>query len=351
MKRKMRRRYPPRKKTPGKERLDREYLEVQRKAAEDEVRKITLKYEYGVMNEISIERLCAIGKPAVPLLIEYLDKEKKGMRWTAVFALGELKDKDATEPLIRRFGIETDTEIRTAILYSLGGIGDPRASRLMVAAMDDPDHGTMLASTRALGEAGDAIAVPILARALGGEDTAIAEAALNSLEEMAKRGIDISPAIEALRKALFIKEQKIRKPAISALSTAAKTGVDIDSAIDDIGDLIHSMILDPLEEAKEMLDLAFWATSYAAANGSDRAIEKLEQQLGSEESIFRKWAARGLIIVIRNNPGTVKKIAEVIMRFANSAWMMEEAHTNSREFIQMTRYLGKMVDELKEQAR
>ncbi len=95
----------------------------------------------GAVQRSCLHSLVEIGPKAFDSLIQLLEDPQEAVRYAAIEALGRLKDKRATEPLIRQ----------------LNG-GDAYAS---------------LVAARALGEIGDPTAIPALLKAFGNKDVDI----------------------------------------------------------------------------------------------------------------------------------------------------------------------------------
>lgn len=77
------------------------------------------------VREAAFDMLIAAGEPAIPHLIEALGDSHEPLVIRAVLALGALRAKDATEPLIAL--LETEGEKTPAIIWALGEIRDNRA--------------------------------------------------------------------------------------------------------------------------------------------------------------------------------------------------------------------------------
>lgn len=76
---------------------------------------------------------------AVPLLLTALDDESWDVRLNTVEALGTFRDRRAVQPLMKRFEVDDDDQVRYECLTSLGLIGDPAAVDLLVKGTSDED--------------------------------------------------------------------------------------------------------------------------------------------------------------------------------------------------------------------
>lgn len=76
--------------------------------------------------------LLAIGRPAVDILITYLEDEDWLVREAAADLLGKIGDGRAVEPLMERIRVDQDTGVKELAVKSLGHIGDSRPADLFV---------------------------------------------------------------------------------------------------------------------------------------------------------------------------------------------------------------------------
>jgi HEAT repeat protein len=82
-----------------------------------------------------VVELLPIGRPAVEILIDYLDDEDWVVREAAADLLGKLGDSRAVEPLMERLRYDTDTGVKELALKALGLIGDARPLKLYIEAI------------------------------------------------------------------------------------------------------------------------------------------------------------------------------------------------------------------------
>jgi HEAT repeat protein len=85
----------------------------------------------GVRQETVIQ-LHRIGRPAVEILLEYLDDDDWIVREAAADTLGKIGDVRAVEPLMDRLRSDKDTGVKEHALKSLGLIGDSRPVELFI---------------------------------------------------------------------------------------------------------------------------------------------------------------------------------------------------------------------------
>ncbi|MDR4471096.1 MAG: HEAT repeat domain-containing protein [Nitrospira sp.] len=79
--------------------------------------------------------LLGIGRPAVEILIEYLEDDDWLIREAAADLLGKIGDVRAVEPLMTRLEKDKDTGVKEYAVKSLGLIGDPRPAQLYIEAI------------------------------------------------------------------------------------------------------------------------------------------------------------------------------------------------------------------------
>lgn len=83
----------------------------------------------------AVIELLPIGRPAVEILIEYLDDEDWVVREAAADLLGKLGDVRAVESLMERLRTDKDTGVKELALKALGLIGDARPLKLYIEAI------------------------------------------------------------------------------------------------------------------------------------------------------------------------------------------------------------------------
>ncbi len=76
--------------------------------------------------------LLGIGRPAVEILIEYLDDDDWVVREAAADLLGKIADSRAVEPLTTRLRVDMDTGVKEFTVKALGLIGDSSPVDLLV---------------------------------------------------------------------------------------------------------------------------------------------------------------------------------------------------------------------------
>jgi HEAT repeat protein len=107
----------------------------------------------------------------LPLLLEILINEPDySIRAGAAGALGYLQDIRAFEPLVRTLYEDTDWLVRFSSAVSLGNLKDPRAHDVLIQALDSAEVVLHQAAIAALGEIRDLDAVDHILRFAQSED-------------------------------------------------------------------------------------------------------------------------------------------------------------------------------------
>ena len=120
------------------------------------------------VDEVAVEALVNIGKPAVTPLIAALKDKNKRIRAYVAETLGKIKDVRAVEPLLKTLGDENDDDwVRGKTAVALGKIKDVRAVEPLITMLNNdagPDSDFIGGVTWALGQIGDVRAIePLIA--------------------------------------------------------------------------------------------------------------------------------------------------------------------------------------------
>lgn len=135
----------------------------------------------GEMKEESVwnweEEFSGLGDDPVPGLVGALGAADIATRWKAAFALGQVGDARAVEPLVgcldfsRKFVAgEGEFTLNMVASWALGRIGDFRAVEPLVRALEDECTDFAWIAAWALGEIGDTRAIRPLEAALARDD-------------------------------------------------------------------------------------------------------------------------------------------------------------------------------------
>lgn len=164
------------------------------------------------VREQAAAALGAIGdrRAVEPLLVALASKDDEVLAAVAT-ALGALGDARAGEPLLALLTVASpDTFSKKSIITALGQLKMSDAVTPLIVLCKATDESICLVAVKALGEIGDARAIPVLSAMVNGVNLPKANAALTALGN-----IDAPEALSACRTALSIN----RTTPLSALST------------------------------------------------------------------------------------------------------------------------------------
>ena len=97
------------------------------------------------------------------------------------FVMARLVKKRSLKELVQQLRTDPEGDGRVSAAYALGGIGDPRATRALSAALASTDREVRLAAATALGQIGGEKIFQMLMRKLRSRDWAVREAAVHGL--------------------------------------------------------------------------------------------------------------------------------------------------------------------------
>ena len=135
-----------------------------------------------------IRILGKIGKPAVVPLIGKLDDLNKDVTELSVRILGDIKDTVAVRPLIKLLN-QDNYNIRSNVCESLGKIGDKSAFQDLSLRMGDSVEVVRKSAAVALGRIKDVQAIPYLIRGLSDKHYSVRMTSANSLTELGEPSI------------------------------------------------------------------------------------------------------------------------------------------------------------------
>ncbi|NVM30815.1 MAG: HEAT repeat domain-containing protein [Candidatus Helarchaeota archaeon] len=218
---------------------------------------------YYAARALGYNRIVKVVEP----LIESINDEDSLVRYTVVFALMQIGDKRALEPLVIFFKNLNETttnskssQLKEGFMKFLGGLNDPKAVAPLLTYLTDEIRDVRLEAVNALGKIGDKRAVePLIAR-LNDEAAWVRWSAAESLGKVGD-----SRAIEPLIACLQIDNYNMRRSAAEALGEIGdkkavtpliKLLKDYDghmqvSAIEALGKIQDNRAIDPLEPLLE----------------------------------------------------------------------------------------------------
>jgi HEAT repeat protein len=142
------------------------------------------------------------GKAALPDLLGALDKDDDAaVQAMAARMIGDLGATEAGDRLIARMKAEYDPDVRIALTEALRKIKPPKATDLLIEALEDQNVGVRTEAARALGEMKERKAVgPIIRFLSPDEDTQVTVAMLKALANITGNRIEFTETDDASQK-------------------------------------------------------------------------------------------------------------------------------------------------------
>ena len=219
--------------------------------------------------------LARINPPPVSELVDALEHQDPYLRKNAVSLLGVLGSDAAVAPLSRLLGSDPAVDVRCAAAAALGDIGDARAVPGLVQALSTPDEDIRYSVVTALGKVGGEAAAEALLRILNSADTDLRGYAAEALGHTRSPGA-VGPLIDVLKTG---KDVFVRRSAAEALGRIGGS-----TAADALGDALHDTQI--RDKAKTALIAV-----------GEPATETLLNALRSRESAVRQSAAEALGVI------------------------------------------------------
>jgi tetratricopeptide (TPR) repeat protein len=243
---------------------------------------LVTELRYGLVGDRSesSERLEELSRQALPALTDALQSDDVGQKTMAIRLLGDLRAGPAA-PSLARIAVDPKSSIRSLAMMSVARIGDERASRTLIRALDNDDPGVRDMATWALGYT-------------GGSD------AVDALVEIVREGQSWTQQALAAISLGRIGDPKAAKALIDAFDNAKgsqssdSTAVAIVWGLGRAGDpSAVPKLREALERGtKESRSVAAWSL---ARIGDDAALEALLDAYWSEEPVQREVGGRGLV--------------------------------------------------------
>jgi HEAT repeat protein len=228
--------------------------------------------------------LAKIGKPAVEMLLPFLESKDEELAIGAASALGKIGDKSAAEgvlALFQRIGWRSDMVVlfygvdpRSELAEAAARLGGRRAAEILIPSLKDPSEFVRERTAKALGETNCPEGVPPLAEALNDESESVRMNAAGSLGKI-RDPRAVEPLATLLDKE---RKQKVREAATEALGRMG--GPAVDSLI--------ALINDTSRLGREKAVQALGMTK------DRRAVEPLIEYLGDDSYRVRYAAAKAL---------------------------------------------------------
>lgn len=265
--------------------------------------------------ELASYALVKIGNPAINDLLDALEKEELRVGAAEVLkslgyipadetsqiwywiGLGEEDElvkigSSAVEPLILYLGNQDD-EVRQFAIYALGEIGDSRAIDPLVEALNDSEEYTVRwSAVMALGKIDNLSAIEALITAFKDERQEVRNAAIDALAQIGE------PAIEPLTEAIYSNEIGVPNNSFMALGEIG-------------GQQVITLITDIINNPDESMTNSFYApAALVKANDDDASV--LFPFLEDESTV---WVYKSLIDL--GQEGTEDELIEALFKFGD----------------------------------
>lgn len=199
--------------------------------------------------------LVKIGGPAVPALIEALGHRNSLIAANAAEALGEIGDARAVAPLLPLLHARYHWTRREAAA-ALGKLGDPHAGAALLPMLDDPHQEVREAAAGALGHLKEPRAVEPLRRALDDPADEVQVAAAIALEQLDATEI----LLEALRRGSPAVRACVAADLVPEALSASQRSRAIEALLANLADSDHE-VRDCAAQALRALDAQPSSTS------------------------------------------------------------------------------------------
>lgn len=213
-----------------------------------------------------------LGAAAVPYLLERVEDQDRIRREHVIAALGSLGTREAVTP-IGRVLRQTGLERRYVAAWALGEIGDAAAIPVLIAALDDEDAEVRKYATRSLIKLDRAALVPLsdFLRSATPRGAAGAIRALGDIGDPSVVPVLLSQSGGANRPEVFLALGKLKDPRAEAALIAGLGDRDWRVRMN------AALALGPV--------------------GSSAAVPALRKGLDDEVMVVREWSARSLGVI------------------------------------------------------
>ncbi len=150
---------------------------------------------------MALNKLGASPEQMVDGYLKVLSSHFSEARGSAVYALGELGDKMAVEPLIARLG-DNDSDVRQSAARALGKLGDKRAVEPLMERLGDGHPYVRQSAAKALGELGDRRAVEPLRKLLSKTSRTIQISEYGYYNEILSSSTEDNPEYQVIEAAI-----------------------------------------------------------------------------------------------------------------------------------------------------
>lgn len=163
-------------------------------------------------------------REAIPEIRKHLDNKDDSMRYAAIYALGDLDDK---ESILQIRGMLNVEQVHLAVIYALGKLNDKESIPELRRFINNNETCTRNTAICALSRLGDKELIPIARKFLNTDDTEM-PTRLTSLDALAE--LDDKESIPRIKELLKDEYEWMRKMAEEALKKLGVTDEEIQKA-------------------------------------------------------------------------------------------------------------------------
>lgn len=245
----------------------------------------------------AIDLLIALGKPAIPYLIEAFETESRDVRKFVIDIIGEIPDKSSL-PLLLSALRDGDDNVRASAVEHLGKLREPSVVDALIEILGSGDLWTAYPAADALGKIGDKRAVAPLVVALGAK--ALREPVLRSLACFPEPG-----NLDHVIPLLATPSRGVKEEALRCVAKYYGFGVSEEIIADKmrrhLGDSAFGLLMDSAWSPKA--DVRVAAILLLGILKDSRAFGPLLEMSGEEG--FTEEIRRAMIFIGREYPGHI----------------------------------------------
>ncbi len=250
-------------------------------------------------------------------------------RWSSAYALGELRNLIAVDPLIMAIR-DRDFDVRRAVIEALGKISDPKATPYIISALDDQEREVKIAAIKALGKLKDRRATkPLIEflKFLDVSDYDLRKFVVHQLGEI-KDPLAVDILLELL------KDTSISQYVIRALVKIGEEAVEpLIQALQDKDETVRKLSCFALGKIRSLR-----AVDYLIEKLKDKNREVQEEAVRSLGRLADKKAVDYLVDILENNKYLQLQSALALKRLGDM---------RGRQFLE-ERVKGRIFDGLKD---
>lgn len=252
-------------------------------------------------------------------------------RWSSAYALGELRNLIAVDPLIMTIR-DIDFDVRRAVIEALGKIADLKATPYIISALEDPEREVKIAAIKSLGKLKDRKATkPLIEflKFLDVSDYDLRKFAVHQLGEI-KDPLAVDILLELLR------DTSISQYVIRALVKIGEKAVEpLIQSLQDKDETVRRLSCFALGRIRSLR-----AVDYLIEKLKDENREVQEEAIRALGRLADKKAVDHLIDILENNKYLQLQAALALKRLGDM---------RGKQFLE-ERVKGRIFDRLRDEA-